>query len=368
MVAVMTTVVNSSAGQNQNSASQVSTTPLSVTIAPVSSSESVIAVPPISSITTTIPFAGKSDPKQKPGNTNDWLRRVLPTNGLTTAVQPWHLVVLYDQLDENGSKIHSGTLEEVWVNPRKYKRIYSSDNLNQTDIATDQGLFRSGDQRWPNAAETQVRAEIVDPFHYAATLQQDTTRDLERIFGPHSLDCVLLENPPGRITQPTQYCFDHGGSALRYSWGLGWDQIAFNDIQSFQESKVAGYITVTHSGVPYLQMRLQLLESVATIRQEDFVPPPDAVPLLGKRVTGVLMNPGHIDFPEWPSSMREQHFAVSVEIVVGKDGRVMKAHAVSGPAEAYKAAESSARKWTFPPYLLQGEPVEVETKVILSNN
>ena len=63
-----------------------------------------------------------------------------------------------------------------------------------------------------------------------------------------------------------------------------------------------------------------------------------------------------------------EHFSVTVEIVIGKDGRVISAHAATGPSNAYKAAENTVRKWTFQPYLVLDEPVEVESKVVLNNN
>jgi hypothetical protein len=51
-------------------------------------------------------------------------------------------------------------------------------------------------------------------------------------------------------------------------------------------------------------------------------------------------------------------FEVVVQIVIGKDGRVVEAKALSGPKAAYKAAESAARKWTYLPYLVAGQPAE----------
>jgi outer membrane biosynthesis protein TonB len=59
-------------------------------------------------------------------------------------------------------------------------------------------------------------------------------------------------------------------------------------------------------------------------------------------------------------------FEVMVQIVIGKDGKVIEAKAITGPKEAYKAAEAAARKWIFPPYLVAGEPTEVSTKISFS--
>lgn len=71
---------------------------------------------------------------------------------------------------------------------------------------------------------------------------------------------------------------------------------------------------------------------------------------------------------QWPASFGLQHFTVTTEIVIGKDGHVASAHGVSGPAEGYKACEESVKKWVFAPYLVLGKPVEVETKIMCSNN
>jgi periplasmic protein TonB len=100
----------------------------------------------------------------------------------------------------------------------------------------------------------------------------------------------------------------------------------------------------------------------------DFTPPTEAKNLSGQIVTGVTPVPLHQSFPEWPDSLRQQHFSVTVAIVIGKDGRVQSAHATSGPQNAFKSAEATARKWTFQPYLVLDEPAEVSTKITLNNN
>ena len=85
-------------------------------------------------------------------------------------MRPWHIVIKYDQFDQDGDNVHSGVYEKYWVGTKKYKRIYKSDNLNQLDYATDRGLYRLGDQQWPDRAQQQVQAEVIDPFAYAVTL------------------------------------------------------------------------------------------------------------------------------------------------------------------------------------------------------
>jgi len=151
--------------------------------------------------------------------------------------------------------------------------------------------------------------------------------------------------------------------------GFGWFQTVYNEILPFQGRSLAQAVEVTDGGKPYLKLRVERIELISHVDDTDFVPPPAAIGPLGNRVSGV--HPVLIKMmsvPQWPASLRSQHFTVTTEVVIGKDGHVVSAHGVSGPAEGYKACEDSVRKWVFKPYLILGEPVEVEAKLLCSNN
>lgn len=332
------------------------------------SSDKVIAIPPDTSWTGTIAFQGSNRAEDiAPSSVAESMRIVSAQNGLDPTVpQPWHLVIAYDQFDEDGDNVHSGVVEEWWAGPKKYKMSYKSDTLNQTDYATEQGLYRLGDQRWPNRVEMQARSEVVNPFAFAATLQNVKVSSIERTFGPHVLHCIIFERS-GVISVPAQYCFDRNGTELRYVRGEGWYQTAYNDIVQIEGRNIARRVEVTDGGHRFLSIQVRTIEAVPRLDEKELVPPGEAVSLTGQRVIGVNPKPVQTIFPEWPSSVRQQHFSIAVQIVIGKDGRVVSAHALSGPPDAFKAAEAAVRKWRYQPYLVLGEPAEVETKVQLTN-
>ena len=338
-----------------------------IVVAAVPPSDSVIAVPPATSVTVSL--STKNGASGAEGvDLRRWLNEESALNGLQSSnLQPWHIVVTYDQVDEDGDNVHSGTFEEYWAGPQRFKRIYKSDDFNQTDYATDNGLFRSGDQSWPNRAQSQVRAEVLDPFSYATTLEDVRARNLERTFSGYKLECVAIERSAG-ISDPTQYCFEPDSHILRYSRGFGWFQTVYNRIISFQGRYLAQDVDVTDGGKPYLKLRVQTIELISRVDHGLFHPSSDAIGPLGDRVSGVSQMPMKTTFPQWPTSLRGRHFTVTVEIVIGKDGHVISAHGVSGPPEGYKACENAVRKWIFPPYLVLNRPVEVEQKVQCSNN
>jgi hypothetical protein len=55
-----------------------------------------------------------------------------------------------------------------------------------------------------------------------------------------------------------------------------------------------------------------------------------------------------------------------VNAVVGKNGKVKKATAMSGPQILRQSAADSVSKWIFSPAILDGEPVEGEVQVDVS--
>lgn len=54
---------------------------------------------------------------------------------------------------------------------------------------------------------------------------------------------------------------------------------------------------------------------------------------------------------------------VMLSTIIGKDGAVENLSVVSGPSALQAAALDAVRQWRYEPYLLNGDPVEVETTV-----
>ena len=57
---------------------------------------------------------------------------------------------------------------------------------------------------------------------------------------------------------------------------------------------------------------------------------------------------------------------VVLDAVIGKDGTVEKLTVVSGPDALQKSAMDAVRDWTYKPFLLNGEPVDVKTTITVT--
>ena len=69
--------------------------------------------------------------------------------------------------------------------------------------------------------------------------------------------------------------------------------------------------------------------------------------------------------PTYPSIARTAHISGSVvlEAEISKEGDVVNLHVIGGPPLLRQAAIDAVKQWKYRPYLLNGEPVVVDTQV-----
>ncbi len=81
-------------------------------------------------------------------------------------------------------------------------------------------------------------------------------------------------------------------------------------------------------------------------------------------MTGMLLAPIQ---PQYPPIARISHTegSVVVQAIIAKDGRIESAHVVSGPGVLQGAALDAVRAARYRPFLLNGQPTEVETTITI---
>jgi TonB family protein len=69
--------------------------------------------------------------------------------------------------------------------------------------------------------------------------------------------------------------------------------------------------------------------------------------------------------PVYPIAAAANHVDgnVILHVVIGKDGIINQLDVVSGPDELIQAAKGAVEQWRYKPYSLNGQPVEVDTKI-----
>jgi hypothetical protein len=67
--------------------------------------------------------------------------------------------------------------------------------------------------------------------------------------------------------------------------------------------------------------------------------------------------------PVYPAETQNIKDPLTLHLVIDKEGNVRKAEKISGPEPLVSAAVEAVTKWKYKPYVLNGEPVDVDTTV-----
>jgi TonB family protein len=72
--------------------------------------------------------------------------------------------------------------------------------------------------------------------------------------------------------------------------------------------------------------------------------------------------------PVYPQEAKDGKISGSVVMhaIIGKDGAISQLDVISGPAELRQSALEAVKQWVYKPYLLNGQPTEVETTITVN--
>jgi len=341
-----------------------------------------------------------------PKNPKDLLLAAARVNGLEgPGIKPWHIVVRYENFDRLGDTIENGTYEEWWIAPNQYRISYSAPSFTQTEYGTPSGVYRVGDPSWPGVLQTQIRDEFVRPMFRELDLQFARAEKLHRHPKVH-LRCLDLRPVPPKdphIRQVTpernmaKFCFEPGSLILRggrgsVTRGTFGEQIYYDRILQFQDRYVAGEVHVARADRPFLKLQLEKLEAIEQSDPAILTPPADAMriddkpispdasvlqfdyflhrefhkvdpplmPMYTQGVTGPQLTP-----PPPPCAPRDYvAFTVkgefSLKFTITREGRVTAVSSTGGTRKYREAQEDEVKRHVYRPFLLRGEPVEVE--------
>jgi TonB family protein len=293
-------------------------------------------------------------------------------NGLQNAgTAPLHVKATYQLLDDSGAVTETGTFEEFRVSAKRYKLIYSSPSLSQTDYSTDAGLFRVGNLKWPDVAIMEVHDGLYPDFPSKESLAKSRLGLIEKTLGPAKLKCITLESVKAArsAAYSTLYCLSSGAPILRLAENFhGVEQTLYNGIVPAQGAYVAKDIAFSQLGKVKARVHLDSVTAIPTMDESVFIPPSAAVKVTRRQSvpSGVMLgNVVRKVAPEYPAIAKAARIqgTVVLQAVIGKDGKVTDLHPISGPPMLMQAAIDAVGHWEYQPYSLDGEPIEVRTEV-----
>jgi len=299
------------------------------------------------------------------------------------ALKPWHLKASYQLYDDKGDPTEKGTFEYWWVSPKVYRRTWSRPSATHTDWYTADGKhahFSTGIGF--SYFEHKLQSAFLSPLPGADELDSANNRLVREqiMLGAGKLTCVMVAPKmlqQGQVERiplglfPT-YCFDPNLPELRVSYSFGTITEGFMAIAKLQGRFLPQQVAFLDGKREILSAKV---ESVEGISASDPALTPDShahFPGIEKVQVSAEVAVGQLIKKVVPIYPQDAKYArVSGKVVlgalIGRDGRIHELRVIEAPWPSLVASAMWAvSQWEYKPYLLKGEPVEVDTIVNVS--
>jgi TonB family protein len=303
-------------------------------------------------------------------------------------LKPWHLKATYQLYDEKGKPTEQGTYEYWWASPKVYRSSWTRPGATHTDWHTADGkhAYQATGERLKHY-EYKLQSALFSPLPDSSDLDPAKVRLDREITGSKGdkFPCIMVvplmpqhgqvQNVPLGLF-PT-YCFNPQVPALQISSSFGATTTEFGKIVKAQNRYLAREIMFTEGKRKVLYATVDLITWLdpddPALKPTTLVAVPDVksvsvsdvkkVSISGGLMVGSLIKKEQPVYPQDAKDARASGTVV-LQATIGIDGEIHDLHVVSAPWPSLAASALWAvSHWEYKPYILAGEPVEVETTV-----
>ena len=289
------------------------------------------------------------------------------------AVKPWHLKLSVQLYDDKGKPSEQGDIEEWWAGPQQSLTTYSFPSYSGKLLKTTEGTFRTAHLGEPPLVVALLLDQIVHPMPKLSDIESSEPLIRKQTVGTLPLDCIMLAQPMKDIPVeplgmfPT-YCLDAEKDILRGTYVFGSVAAVQTSLGTFQKLTVATNVAVNMGP---LKLGEAHITTLAGIRPDpnQFLKS-DGLEPVGKIITvpGQFMDDQALVKipPVYPPEEKSKHIdgVIILHAVIGRDGHVHSLQIKSGDnANLALSAMNAVRMWIYKPYLLNGQPVDVDTTI-----
>jgi TonB family protein len=295
-------------------------------------------------------------------------------NGLAGLLVPWHLEATYQTFDADGKPKDQGTFSEWWADKDKYKTVYTNgaSDLNLTIYRYGKTSASTGSPGWiPFRAQTAQRY-LVSPVPPPSAVEKLAFSIKPMNLGQVTLQCLRapLREPDAALYLPYNdlpaVCTTEGSNIVRAIVDPNRFLVLFNKIVQIGGRYVAEDLSVRDTDLTIVNMQVTNLELLSTVNDSDFLPPATTsslpAPVVLREIARQAIGG---EAPIYPAVAKSQHVegVVILDAVITKEGRIGELEVLSGPKALQRAAYDAVKTWKYKPYLVDGQPVEVQTQI-----
>lgn len=308
-------------------------------------------------------------------------------------LRPWHLKATYQIFDPLARTSQNGTFDFWWVAPGVDRSTWTRDGKTVSEWNTADNRHESfSDGLTLGYDEHRLRSVLLSPLPDKDELDSNNVQLELRSLGnaDTALRCVMVGPKMKETTYapiglfPT-YCFDTKLPVLLGRYSYQAPVVEFSHIAKTQNRYLARQVDFVDGKQKLVTVTVDDLNAISP-SDPALIPPPNAdviVRASGKRplvpspgeppqgqpplppgiAMGKLLSKVMPVYPQEAKRDREQGTVV-LDAVIGVDGWVHGLRVASAPS-AWLAASALAAvaRWHYRPYLLNGNPVEVDTTI-----
>jgi TonB family protein len=320
------------------------------------------------------------------GKPNDPLEQLLlnERDGYGIALSgstPFHLKAHFDSFNADGKPDGGGTFEEYWDGVSRRRTDTEFRGAHRTMWKTTTTYWLGGSLHEPFFLQKLMTA-FEQPIPAPAMLALRDYSEKKVKLGATELQCVVIRpriDPARKIGDPLvpgyvnedMYCLSRDTHVLRVTVLYPGVLLAYNRVTRFDGREVPYSVELSQARVKRGEFEVETLE---TWRPDDaiFTPPAEATTQSSTvRISGGVMAGMIIEKvePRYPEDAKQRHVAgqVVMAAVITKQGTIDDLEVVSSEdASLSQAAVGAVKNWRYRPYLLNGQPVEVETTITVN--
>ncbi len=162
---------------------------------------------------------------------------------------------------------------------------------------------------------------------------------------------------------------DPGTDNLRIVIDTPFSSAVRNRSATFLNTQLALDATLSYNAIPAISGHIETLETFTPTPDAKATPSPDP----GAYITGGVMAGRilHKVTPTYPFNAKINHIhgTVLLHAIIGTDGIIHSLSPIASPDKSLTdAAMDAVKHWTYTPYLLNGQPTDVDTTITVNFN
>lgn len=296
---------------------------------------------------------------------------------------PFRLTASYQAFDFLGRPESQGRWTEEFGRPGFRHRELHDSNAVENYAPEDQANIGATP---PNMSGTFVQqfliASMLHPGPSDAMLDHSKLSFKTQKIGAVALRCVILEpidakNAYMRRLGTRAYCLAQDAPMIRLVEGAYGILVTYNSMAHFGTRLFAQQITAQQRGHQRGTLQVSKMVSAPELATAPLPEAPPSAPADSERTgavkVGSAVTAGRIVVtkvtPVYPESAKQKHISgqVVLHAVISKEGTIEALEVISAPSDDLaESAVEAVSQWRYQPYLLNGQPTEVDTTITVN--